>query len=115
MAKSSESLVDVASPGLPRFDGYSVTISVMILYRAGGDPESVHGEEGGVDPCGAGCAKGWNYRGFVNVPSGWLAGGTNHASYTVVGAVAILPMLRHITRRRDAVIAASCCGRDSHF
>lgn len=43
-------------------------------------------------------------------PSGWLADGINYASYNVVGAVAILPMLRHITRRRDAVIAGLVAG-----
>lgn len=41
---------------------------------------------------------------------GWLAGGVTYASYNVVGAVAILPMLRHITRRRDAVIAGLVAG-----
>jgi uncharacterized membrane protein YkvI len=43
-------------------------------------------------------------------PSGWLAGGVNYASYNVVGAVAILPMLRHIARPRDAAIAGLVAG-----
>ena len=41
---------------------------------------------------------------------GWLAGGVTYASYNVVGAVAILPMLRHIGRPRDAVIAGLVAG-----
>ncbi|WP_454885201.1 YkvI family membrane protein [Sphingomonas oryzagri] len=40
----------------------------------------------------------------------WLAGGVTYASYNVVGAVAILPMLRHIVRPRDAVIAGLVAG-----
>jgi len=40
----------------------------------------------------------------------WLAGGVTYASYNVVGAVAILPMLRHIARPRDAVIAGLVAG-----
>jgi len=40
----------------------------------------------------------------------WLAGGVTYASYNVVGAVAILPMLRHIARPRDALIAGLVAG-----
>ena len=40
----------------------------------------------------------------------WLSGGVAYASYNVVGAVVILPMLRHITCRRDAVLAGLAAG-----
>ncbi len=42
--------------------------------------------------------------------SHWLTGGVAYASYNVVGAVVILPMLRHLTSRRDAVIAGLAAG-----
>jgi uncharacterized membrane protein YkvI len=41
---------------------------------------------------------------------GWWRGGVTYASYNVVGAVVILPMLRHLTSRRDAVLAGLLCG-----
>lgn len=44
------------------------------------------------------------------ISPGWLGGGINYASYNVVGAVVVLPMLRHITERRDAVIAGLVAG-----
>lgn len=33
-----------------------------------------------------------------------------YTGYNIIGAVVILPMLRHVTRRRDAVIAGMLCG-----
>ena len=45
------------------------------------------------------------------VPSGgWAIAGVTYASYNVVAAVAILPFLRHLTSRRDAVIAGVLSG-----
>jgi uncharacterized membrane protein YkvI len=41
---------------------------------------------------------------------GWVAGGLTYASYNVVGAVVILPVLRHLTGPRDAVIAGIIAG-----
>jgi uncharacterized membrane protein YkvI len=41
---------------------------------------------------------------------GWALGGLTYASYNVVGAVVILPMLRHLTSRRDAVVAGLLAG-----
>ncbi|TYT25926.1 hypothetical protein FZO89_06485 [Luteimonas viscosa] len=41
---------------------------------------------------------------------GWAQGGLTYACYNIVGAVAILPMLRHFTRRRDAVAAGLLAG-----
>ena len=52
-------------------------------------------------------------QGFVNAspPSGnWVAGGITYASYNIVGAVIILPVLRHLTSQRDAVIAGVIAG-----
>jgi len=50
--------------------------------------------------------------GFGRAPlsSGWVAGGAAYASYNVIGAVVILPVLRHLTSRRDAVIAGVIAG-----
>jgi len=36
---------------------------------------------------------------------GWVIGGLTYASYNIIGAVVILPVLRHLTSDRDAVIA----------
>ena len=41
---------------------------------------------------------------------GWALGGITYASYNIVGAVVILPALRHLTSRRDAVIAGLIAG-----
>lgn len=41
---------------------------------------------------------------------GWMLAGVTYASYNVVGAVVILPMLRHLTSNRDAVIAGALTG-----
>jgi uncharacterized membrane protein YkvI len=43
-------------------------------------------------------------------PVGWVPGGLTYAAYNVFAAVAILPVLRHLTSRRDAVIAGVLCG-----
>jgi uncharacterized membrane protein YkvI len=44
-------------------------------------------------------------------PSGnWMAGGLTYASYNIVGAVVILPVLRHLSSQRDAVIAGLIAG-----
>ena len=41
---------------------------------------------------------------------GWVPGGVTYASYNVVAAIAILPVLRHLTSDRDAVIAGIIAG-----
>lgn len=41
---------------------------------------------------------------------GWVVGGGAYASYNVIGAVVILPVLRHLTSNRDAVIAGLIAG-----
>jgi uncharacterized membrane protein YkvI len=41
---------------------------------------------------------------------GWAMGGLTYASYNVVGAVVILPVIRHMTSRRDAVVAGLIAG-----
>tara|TARA_R110002072_G_scaffold242564_19_gene401564 strand:+ start:16373 stop:17512 length:1140 start_codon:yes stop_codon:yes gene_type:complete len=51
--------------------------------------------------------------GFAASPApleGWLAGGLTYASYNIVGAVIILPVLRHLTSRRDAIVAGVIAG-----
>lgn len=47
----------------------------------------------------------------LSAPSdGWALGGLTYASYNIVGAVVILPVMRHLTGRRDAVIAGLVAG-----
>jgi uncharacterized membrane protein YkvI len=41
---------------------------------------------------------------------GWVLGGVTYASYNVVGAIVILPVLRHLTSDRDALIAGLIAG-----
>jgi uncharacterized membrane protein YkvI len=41
---------------------------------------------------------------------GWMLGGVTYASYNIVGAIVILPVLRHLTSDRDAVIAGLIAG-----
>lgn len=41
---------------------------------------------------------------------GWASGGVTYAGYNIIGAVIILPVLRHMTSRRDAVIAGALAG-----
>ena len=44
------------------------------------------------------------------VTTGWALGGLTYAGYNIVGAVAILPVLRHLTSSKDAVIAGLLSG-----
>jgi len=47
----------------------------------------------------------------LDVPTdGWVLAGITYAGYNVVGAVVILPVLRHLTSNRDAVIAGVLAG-----
>jgi uncharacterized membrane protein YkvI len=51
--------------------------------------------------------------GFADAPppsGNWVAGGLTYASYNIVGAVIILPVLRHLTSQRDAVLAGIIAG-----
>src|SRR5690606_14078847 len=43
-------------------------------------------------------------------PRDWVAGGLAYASYSVIGAVAILPVARHFAGRRDALLAGAIAG-----
>ncbi len=43
-------------------------------------------------------------------PRDWAIGGVTYAGYNIVGAVVILPVLRHLTSRRDAVVAGIIAG-----
>jgi uncharacterized membrane protein YkvI len=44
-------------------------------------------------------------------PAGdWALGGLTYASYNIVGAVVILPVIRHLTSRRDAIVAGLVAG-----
>jgi uncharacterized membrane protein YkvI len=47
----------------------------------------------------------------LTIPAhGWVVSGLTYAGYNVIGAVVILPVLRHLTRPRDAVIAGALAG-----
>ena len=46
----------------------------------------------------------------IPVGRGWALGGLTYAGYNIIGAVVILPMIRHLTSRRDAVVAGLICG-----
>lgn len=47
----------------------------------------------------------------IPVPTdGWAIGGITYASYNIVGAVVILPVLRHMTSRRDAIVSGLIAG-----
>lgn len=41
---------------------------------------------------------------------GWALGGLTYASYNIVGAVVILPVMRHMTSQRDAVMSGLIAG-----
>ena len=41
---------------------------------------------------------------------GWALGGLTYASYNIVGAVVILPVMRHLTSKRDAIVAGLVAG-----
>ena len=41
---------------------------------------------------------------------GWLSGGTIYAGYNLIGAVVVLPVIRHLTSNRDAIIAGAIAG-----
>jgi uncharacterized membrane protein YkvI len=42
--------------------------------------------------------------------TGWATGGLTYAGYNVVGAVVILPVLRHLTSGKDAIVAGLLAG-----
>jgi len=47
-----------------------------------------------------------------NVPAtaNWALGGITYASYNIIGAVVILPVLRHLRSDRDAIVAGAIAG-----
>lgn len=42
--------------------------------------------------------------------NGWAVSGLTYAGYNIIGAVVILPVLRHLKTRKDAIIAGALCG-----
>lgn len=42
--------------------------------------------------------------------TGWAQGGLTYAGYNIIGAVVILPVLRHLTSTREAVVAGVIAG-----
>lgn len=42
--------------------------------------------------------------------TGWVSGGFTYSGYNVIGAIVILPVLRHLTSNRDAIVAGLLCG-----
>ncbi len=43
-------------------------------------------------------------------PHDWVRGGVTYAGYNIIGAVIVLPVLRHLTSTRDAVVAGLIAG-----
>lgn len=43
-------------------------------------------------------------------PSGWALSGITYFGYNIIGAVVILPVLRHLTSDRDAIVAGVIAG-----
>ncbi len=41
---------------------------------------------------------------------GWALSGATYFSYNVIGAIVVLPVVRHLTGRRDAIVAGAICG-----
>jgi uncharacterized membrane protein YkvI len=41
---------------------------------------------------------------------GWALSGATYFSYNVIGAIVVLPVVRHLTSRRDAILAGAICG-----
>jgi uncharacterized membrane protein YkvI len=52
--------------------------------------------------------------GFAAAPpaaaENWALNGATYFSYNILGAIVVLPVLRHLTSSRDAVIAGAICG-----
>lgn len=47
----------------------------------------------------------------VPVPTdGWVLGGLTYTGYNVIGAVVILPVIRHLTSQRDAIVSGLIAG-----
>ena len=47
----------------------------------------------------------------IPVPAdGWVVGGLAYTGYNVIGAVVILPVIRHLTSQRDAVVSGLIAG-----
>lgn len=42
--------------------------------------------------------------------AGWASGGLTYTGYNIIGAVVVLPVLRHLRSDRDALIAGLMCG-----
>lgn len=42
--------------------------------------------------------------------SGWALSGATYFSYNILGAIVVLPVVRHFTSSRDAIIAGALCG-----
>jgi uncharacterized membrane protein YkvI len=42
--------------------------------------------------------------------SGWVQGGVAYAGYNMIGAIVILPVTRHFTSGRDAIVSGLLCG-----
>lgn len=41
---------------------------------------------------------------------GWALSGATYFSYNIIGAIVVLPVVRHLTSRRDAIVAGAICG-----
>jgi uncharacterized membrane protein YkvI len=48
--------------------------------------------------------------GTPSLADGWALSGATYFSYNIIGAIVVLPVVRHLTGRRDALIAGAICG-----
>lgn len=46
----------------------------------------------------------------ASAAQGWVSGGLTYASYNIIGAVVILPVVRHMLDRRDAIVSGLLAG-----
>lgn len=42
--------------------------------------------------------------------TGWALSGATYFSYNILGAIVVLPVVRHMTSNRDAIVAGAMCG-----
>jgi uncharacterized membrane protein YkvI len=42
--------------------------------------------------------------------AGWALSGATYFSYNIIGAIVVLPVVRHMTSNRDAIVAGAICG-----
>jgi len=114
--------IGTATLGLPTFAGTLLLLLAIALVTAYGNPSvervftyvsfMLYGVYAlflllALTHFGARIASGFAERAPA---SGWAVGGITYASYNIVAAITILPVLRHLRSDRDAVVAGLLAG-----